>query len=219
MSDIFDEAKLELENIKKAKVLKMAAYVFIVISIIAVLSTITYQWTQDRREKKVLAESSQFLSIFDNSDQKLSAKQIAELKKLALQSDSGFSAMSLLILAKQSYDNQQYPEFIDYLEKLSGNKSFDATFRDYAVLNLVNYYLSNDMIKQAYERILNIDIDASPYKSNLKLNLALIMIKDNKKDLGMKTLNTLMSDLSTPDNIIKDSKAMLYLIEKTEKNA
>lgn len=219
MSDIFDEAKLELENIKKAKIVKTAAYIFIVISIIAVISTIAYQWNKESLERKLLAESDQFLSLFDNFDQKLSAPQIDKLQDLGHQSDSGFSALSLLILAKQKYNDKQYPDFIINLEKVAGNKKFDPALRDYATLNLVNYFLSNNMTEKAQEKLSGIQIESSPYKSMLKLNLALILIKDNQKAEGIKILNNIITDPNTPDPIIKDSKAMLYIIDKMEKNA
>ena len=219
MSDIFDEAKSELENIKKAKVIKNATYIFIVISIIAIFSTAIYGWMENRREERILAQSDQFLAIFDNSDQKLSEKQIERLMQLATQDDSGFAAMSLLIIAKQNYDDKNHQAFIENMQKIIDNKSFDISIRDYATLNLSNYFLSNNMLKQASEKINETDIDSSPYRSILELNLALIMIKENKKDDSIKTLNAIISDPSSPDVIIKDSKAMLYIIEKMEKNA
>ena len=72
MNDIFDEAEKELKNIKKARFIKISAYVFIFVSIIAILTTGIYKWNESRFTKKVLRDSDMFLAIFAAEKEQLS---------------------------------------------------------------------------------------------------------------------------------------------------
>ena len=91
--------------------------------------------------------------------------------------------------------------------------------RDFATLDLSNYYLAQNMYDKAYEKIITIDLDSSPYKDLLKLNLALALMKQNKTSESKALLGSIIKDSQVPSKIIDDSKAVLYLIEKMEKNA
>ena len=219
MNDIFDEAEKELKNIKKARFIKISAYVFIFVSIIAILTTGIYKWNESRFTKKVLRDSDMFLAIFAAEKEQLSETDMIQLNEVAKKNDTNFSAISYLIIAKKSYESKNYENFITNIDKIISNKSFDVVIRDFATLDLSNYYLAQNMYDKAYEKIITIDLDSSPYKDLLKLNLALALMKQNKTSESKALLGSIIKDSQVPSKIIDDSKAVLYLIEKMEKNA
>ena len=219
MNDIFDEAEKELKNIKKARFIKISAYVFIFVSIIAILTTGIYKWNESRFTKKVLRDSDMFLAIFAAEKEQLSETDMIQLNEVAKKNDTNFSAISYLIIAKRSYESKNYENFITNIDKIISNKSFDVVIRDFATLDLSNYYLAQNMYDKAYEKIITIDLDSSPYKDLLKLNLALALMKQNKTSESKALLGSIIKDSQVPSKIIDDSKAVLYLIEKMEKNA
>jgi len=219
MRDIFDEADAELKEIQKRKLIKYATYVFIILAICAILFTMFYKWNKNRSEQKILAISNQFLAVFEQSNQDLSNNQIDQLKQIAAGSDSSFSAISYLILAKRQYDSQDFSSFVLSLNAITKDKSYDIAFRDLAILNLTNYYLSEDKIDLAEAEIQKTNIEKSPYRFMLMLNRANILLKQNKFNEAKITLSELSSNSAVPDQIAADSKALIYLINKMGKNA
>jgi len=219
MNDIFDEAEKEIKHIKKIKLIKTGAYIFLFLSIVAVLTTGIYKWNENRFNKKVLLESDMFLAIVGEDKDQLSEADILKLNEIAQRDDTNFSALSYLIIAKKNYDNENYENFTSNMEKIILNKSFDVVIRDFAVLDLSNYYLAKNLTEQAFEKINAVNLDSSPYRDLLKLNLALVLIKQNKTNESKAILSSIIAQEHVPSKIIEDSRAALYLIEKMEKNA
>jgi hypothetical protein len=219
MSDIFDEARLELEAIKRARLIRVFAYIFVAISFCAILSTIVYQWHRNKQEKEIFAISDEFFAVLNKPSNGMPETNIEKLKKIAQKDNSSFAGLSMLILAKEYYNKKQYEDFILNLQSVINNQSFELALRDYARVNLMNYFISHNMLNEASNLSSNTDIKLSPYKNLLKLNMSIMFVKQNKNSEAIKVLKDIIADPEAQENLVKDASSVLYIIENAGKNA
>ena len=216
MNDIYHEAEEELKAQKNKIIIKYSIYVFIIISLIAVITTSYYSWNKSSNQSNQEALANELLAVIEENNGNLNSQDIEKLENIAKQNKESYSAIAAIIVAKKFYTDKNYEKFISESENIATSGNYNILFKDYANFNLATYYLEHDNKKMSV--ILDrVNIDNSPFKNSFVMLRALLDYKEKKYPDAKEQLNLLLKDPYISPVLADNAKALIYLIDKMDK--
>ena len=213
MADIFDEVSEELKQDQLIQTWKKYSKLIITLTLIIVLTLISYQSYITWNEKKIEEISERYFQALEELDNKNYSKSRDLFLKNSKNDKSGYILLSLFGLAESNYQNGEINEMISNYKTVYDDKNIDNYYRNLSrILSVLKDNKSSfDEQKLLLEPILNSPNKLQIFAAELEV---ILFIKFNKISEAQTALSSL---LNRPD-LGFEQKNRLELINKIYKD-
>jgi len=209
MADIFDEVSEELKKDQLIQFWKKYSKYLISISLVLIISLLSYFFYNQWKQKTLENSSSQYFSAIKKLENKEFQSSIEEFSKGLNENHKGYKILSLFGLAEANFKLGKIDEMSLNYETIYNNQDIDMYYRDLSRLLTVMKNNTRPFEEQIniLQPILNSPSKLQLLASELKI---LLLIKFNKIDDAKKSIDQLLSR----SEISFEQKNRLDLIKK-----
>ena len=209
MADIFDEVSEELKKDQLIQFWKKYSKYLISISLVLIISLLSYFFYNQWKQKTLENSSSQYFSAIKKLENKEFQSSIEEFSKGLNENHKGYKILSLFGLAEAHFKLGKIDEMSLNYETIYNNQDIDMYYRDLSRLLTVMKNNTRPFEEQIniLQPILNSPSKLQLLASELKI---LLLIKFNKIDDAKKSIDQLLSR----SEISFEQKNRLDLIKK-----
>ena len=209
MADIFDEVSEELKKDQLIQFWKKYSKYLISISLVLIISLLSYFFYNQWKQKTLENSSSQYFSAIKKLENKEFQSSIEEFSKGLNENHKGYKILSLFGLAEANFKLGKIDEMSLNYETIYNNQDIGMYYRDLSRLLTVMKNNTRPFEEQIniLQPILNSPSKLELLASELKI---LLMIKFNKIDDAKKSIDKLLSR----SEISSEQKNRLDLIKK-----
>jgi len=209
MADIFDEVSEELKKDQLIQFWKKYSKYLISISLVLIISLLSYFFYNQWKQKTLENSSSQYFSAIKKLENKEFESSIEEFSKGLNENHKGYKILSLFGLAEAHFKLGKIDEMSLNYETIYNNQDIDMYYRDLSRLLTVMKNNTRPFEEQIniLQPILNSPSKLQLLASELKI---LLLIKFNKIDDAKKSIDQLLSR----SEISFEQKNRLDLIKK-----
>ena len=209
MADIFDEVSEELKKDQLIQFWKKYSKYLISISLVLIISLLSYFFYNQWKQKTLENSSSQYFSAIKKLENKEFESSIEEFSKGLNENHKGYKILSLFGLAEAHFKLGKIDEMSLNYETIYNNQDIGMYYRDLSRLLTVMKNNTRPFEEQIniLQPILNSPSKLQLLASELKI---LLLIKFNKIDDAKKSIDQLLSR----SEISFEQKNRLDLIKK-----
>ena len=192
MADIFDEVSEELKKDQLIQFWKKYSKYLISISLVLIISLLSYFFYNQWKQKTLENSSSQYFSAIKKLENKEFESSIEEFSKGLNENHKGYKILSLFGLAEAHFKLGKIDEMSLNYETIYNNQDIDMYYRDLSRLLTVMKNNTRPFEEQIniLQPILNSPSKLQLLASELKI---LLLIKFNKIDDAKKSIDQLLS--------------------------
>ncbi|HEY0184080.1 MAG TPA: tetratricopeptide repeat protein [Rhodopila sp.] len=211
MVDIFDEVDQDLRAERAERLLKKYAWLLIALVVAIIAAVGFWQFRSRQQAQQDAAAASRYVAVQNATEQPGGAKadQTAILDQLAATAPEGYKTLARLRAAGLKADAGDVPGAVALWNAVAADADADPLLRDLASLLAVQRELDSGDPAQLEARLKPLTERSNPWSALAREQLAMLDLRQGKRDEARKMLQTLAVDIDSPAGLRARASALL----------
>ena len=210
------EVEEELRRERMEQLWKQNGSYFLVAAVALVIAVAGYKFYEGRK----IAASNAAGAAFENAQHLATEKKTDDARKvfedLAKSGPAGYRALAQLKLAALALETGDKAKAIASYEALAGDGQADGLLKSFAKLQAAALKIGDADFTEVENRLNDLTGESSPWRANARELIALAALKAGKNDVARRSLEQILADRASPNDVRERAQVMMAEIIAAE---